>query len=652
MRKILTIAFAVIGVLVVIAVVAPFLIPMDSYRGTLASAASRATGREVQISGPLRLSVYPELGLSASAVSVANIEGGRNAQMASVANLIVGVRLLPLLSGRVEVVRLILEQPVIHLEVAADGTPNWAFAANATPEEEPQNTTPGNSALESFGIENLTITDGLVSYYDAGTDTAASLEDVDVTLAMPSADAPLSLQGGLTYKARRLDVDANFAQPRAFLQAEGTGADVSIASDILNAEFAGMLAVSGSSTGTVRLDIPSLRDLAAWGGTPLPPGDNFGTADLESELTSEGTSLVFSRLRMTLDGMTITGELSLERGGDVPHLGGGLAIDRLDVNRYLTVQSAGAGASAEGAANGEPAPLQLGLLRSVDADMTLSVGTLLMQNLTFESAAMGVALDDGLLRTELREVSLYGGMGRGTLMVDAREDTPTFRQTLNVTATQIEPFFIDLMEMDRLSGTASITLDISSRGSTVDDIVNALSGSAQVNVANGALRGIDIASVARMLQNVVNATGLGEVTGDGAATEFTALGGTFRVENGIARNDDFRLLNPLIRVNGAGEINLAAQTMDFLLDPEPAPGGTVGGMALGSLGVPFRVHGPWTDLSYTPDMRGVAEGVLGGLGGLFGGDNAEGTAPERGGPANPLENAGNALRSLFGLGGR
>jgi AsmA protein len=265
---------------------------------------------------------------------------------------------------------------------------------------------------------------------------------------------------------------------------------------------------------------------------------------------------------------------------------------------------------------------------------------------------MGVSLDDGLLATELREVSLYGGMGRGTLVVDAREATPTFRQTLNVTSTRIEPFLIDLMAMDRLSGTASIALDLSSRGATVDDMVNALSGSAQFNVADGALRGIDIASVARMLQNVVNASGLGEVTGDGAATEFTDMGGTFRVQNGIAYNDDFELLNPLIRVRGNGEINLAARTMDFLLDPEPAPGGSVGGMALGNLGVPFRVHGPWTDLSYTPDMRGVAEGVLGGLGGLFGGGQDTDNTPEDGAPANPLENAGDALRSLFGLGGR
>ena len=99
MRKFLAIAAGILGVLVLILIALPFLIPMESYRGQIADAASTATGRMVRIDGDLRLSIYPELGVSVGSVSMANVEGAREPQMASIESLVVGVRVLPLLSG-------------------------------------------------------------------------------------------------------------------------------------------------------------------------------------------------------------------------------------------------------------------------------------------------------------------------------------------------------------------------------------------------------------------------------------------------------------------------------------------------------------------------------------------------------------------------
>ena len=128
------------------------------------------------------------------------------------------------------------------------------------------------------------------------------------------------------------------------------------------------------------------------------------------------------------------------------------------------------------------------------------------------------------------------------------------------------------------------------------------------------------------------------------------------VQNGIARNYDFLMVNPVVRVRGNGEMNLAAQTLDFYLDPEPVATGNVGGVDLASIDVPFRVHGPWTDLSYTPDLQNVVGGVLqnlmSGEGGLFGGGSAAEQEPQEGESDGIIENTGEALRGLFGGFGR
>jgi len=652
MRKFLGIAAAILGVLVLILIALPFLIPMESYRGPIADAASTAAGRMVSIDGDLRLTIYPELGVSVGAVSLANAAGAREPQMISIDNLVVGVRVLPLLSGRVEVARIVLEQPVIHLEMSADGTPNWEISGNAAPQD--QNDAGGGPAIadriNDFGIEELRVNNGLITYFDATTDTSAALEDVDVALAMPSMDLPMNMEGALTYNGERLEMDADIALPRALLEAASTAAQIALSSNVANADFDGDIAASGEANGSVNMNIPSLRMLSSWSGNPLPPGDNLGALDLQADVAAESDRISFSGLRMTLDGMTITGDLSLDSSNPTLMLNGGMAIDRLNFNNYLTASGADA-AAADAGAGAADAPLQLDLLKAVNADLTLVVSTLLFQNMTVEQAAMGARLDNGLLNAELREMSLYGGGGSGTLSIDAREATPSFSHTLNISGTDVQAFLTDFMNIDRVTGTGTFNLDLTTRGSTQNEIVNALAGSGNIDFQNGALRGVDLVAVASTIENLVNAGGIGALTSEQSTTEFTEFGGSFIIQNGIARNDDFLMVNPVVRVVGNGEMNLAAQTLDFYLEPQPLASGNVGGVDIANIGVPFRVHGPWTDLSYTPDLQNVVGGVLQNIltgGGLFGGDDGAEQTPEEGEDEGLLDNTGEALRGLFG----
>ncbi|MEE8439712.1 MAG: AsmA family protein [Micropepsaceae bacterium] len=677
MRKILGISAAILGVLLLILIALPFLIPMESYRGPIADAASNATGRVVQIDGDLRLTIYPELGVSVGDVSVSNAEGAREPLMVSIGNLVVGVRVMPLLSGNIEVARLVLDEPVIHLEVARDGTPNWDFSGGAEPAPEAE--AGGQSAMadriNDFGIAELRISDGHITYYDAGADSGAALEDVDIALSMPSTDSPMNMEGALTYNNERFEIDVDIARPRALLEDETTAAQIALESNLVNASFDGTIAASGETSGSVDLNIPSLRNLAGWSGSALPPGDNLGALDLEADMAAQPNRVAFSGLRMTLDGMTITGDLSIDASNPILMLSGGMAIDRLDFNNYLTTSEAGADAGAAPAAGGgySDAPLQLDLLKTVNADLTLVVGTLLFQSMTIEQAALGARLDNGLLNAELREMSLYGGSGTGTLVINAREATPSFRTTMNISGTDVQAFLTDFMNIDRVSGTGAFNFDLNTRGSTPNQIVNALAGSGNIDFQNGALRGVDLGAVARTLETVINLGGAGNLTSADSATEFTAFGGSFVMQNGIAHNDDFLMDSPVIRVIGNGDLNLAAQTMDFHIEPQPVAIGNVAGVDLGNIGVPFRVSGPWNDLSYTPDLAsllpGVIEGVIGGalgeglgglgglggaLGGLLGGqpDATEVTPQqdpaEEGETQNPLNNPEDAIRSLFG----
>jgi AsmA protein len=126
MRKILVGVAVLLVVLVAAAVAIPFFVPASTYETRIAAAVKSATGRDLVIGGPVSFSLLPSVALKAQNVALSDVSGS-SAPMASLGELDVGLRLLPLLSGDVEIDRLTLSHPVIHLSVDRSGRGNWAF---------------------------------------------------------------------------------------------------------------------------------------------------------------------------------------------------------------------------------------------------------------------------------------------------------------------------------------------------------------------------------------------------------------------------------------------------------------------------------------------------------------------------------------------
>jgi uncharacterized protein involved in outer membrane biogenesis len=74
MKRALIVGLAVVGLLIAL-VALSFLIPLPAYRGQIESRATAATGRNVRIEGPLRISLFPILGLDAKTVLAGGATG-------------------------------------------------------------------------------------------------------------------------------------------------------------------------------------------------------------------------------------------------------------------------------------------------------------------------------------------------------------------------------------------------------------------------------------------------------------------------------------------------------------------------------------------------------------------------------------------------
>ncbi|MDE2111625.1 MAG: AsmA family protein [Alphaproteobacteria bacterium] len=636
MNKALRYSLIAIAAVVAVVVLLPFLVPVDAYRGRIESAAETATGRALRIEGPMRLMIFPQFGLKAEKVTFANMPGGRAAAMASVGDIKLAIHFLPLLTGHVVVDQIILDHPVIALEVNAEGTPNWALGKGETKTSGSSVTLPMDTQFS--GIK---ITDGRISYTNVKTLTYRAVDHVNATIGITQLDQPVSLDGNLTENSHKIDFDGRIATIKTLLGNGTTALDLSLTSDMMQASFKGLLDPAGTLTGSFKFDTPSLRNMAGWLGEPLPPGGGLGHTSLESRIVSKDKVTTFSGLLLTLDHARMTGHLVIDAHGEVPDLTGALSIDRLDLNPYLL---AGAAPQSQHAASSgwSRTPFSFALLKKVDANLSLGVGELRLRNLHLGKTALNLTLAGGALAARLDPITLYNGTGRAELDVDGRGPTPVFHNTLKFDNVALQPFLADTLGIDSIEGIGSLSLAIAAQGTSAYAVMHALSGNGSIMAGQGRIRGVDLGAVARTIQTVLG----GGATGATASTDFHDMGGTFVIASGVLANKDFHLSGPVLSMTGAGTIDIGNRTIDFRVVPKA---GVSGARGL-SIGIPFRITGSWDHVHYAPDMTGVMHGLMQNLEsgqapfkGLFGGSNK--TQPGQ----KKKKSTEDALKSIFGI---
>jgi AsmA protein len=616
----------------------PFLLPLDTYRAPIERAASAALGREVHIRGSLGLSVYPQVGISLANVSIANAPGARSPQMVEVESVVVGAKLMPLLSRRLEITEVVLQNPVIHLEVNRDGVSNWQLGTNNNTQAKPGAT---NSRIASVGVGRLKVEGGEVTYDDATSGASQNIKDVSLTLSMPLSTAtnvrvPLSFTGGLTYNNQPLKLNGDVQNFDALMRAQPTQMRIEIASNVINAKFQGTLGKDGAITGPISLGAHSVRSLAAWLGHPLPAGNGFGLMALEGQFIAADGVYSLRQTQIRFDSMSMNANLAFDTKPDVMAIKGNVTLDRLDLTPYLApgTQTDAVEAAKTAKADTTDAPLALGGLKAVDAELTMVVGSMILPGFKLDHGVVEAGLKGGMLKAELKNLALYGGAGRGNLTVDATGDTPSIRSTLDLSGLKVQPFLNELMTVNNVTGSGTVRFDVAGRGKTQKQLVRGLNGKGEMRFADGNIVGVDLAAIAKVMQSVATAQVLTGAVGANAKTPFGQMGGSFTVKDGVLHTNDLKLTSDVVEMNGQGDVDLAAETVDFRLEPVAKRG--IPGLKLVDIGIPFLVKGPWAKPSYGPDPRGLARAVVNKLGQ---GGNA---------PVDLVKDPAGALKSLFG----
>ena len=278
-------------------------------------------------------------------------------------------------------------------------------------------------------------------------------------------------------------------------------------------------------------------------------------------------------------------------------------IDQIDVDRYLPKEKA--------AKKNEPEkPIDLSALKKINATGSIRIGSLKVSNIKSSNVRVDVKAKDGRVDASPVSMNLYQGTMNGSASAVASA-TPQFAVKQNLNGVSVGPLIRDVMDKDVLEGKGTVSVDVTTRGATVSAMKKALNGNAALNLADGAIKGINIAQTIRNAQAKLGAV-KGESTQTASAqekTDFSELKASFNIRNGVAHNDDLSMKSPLIRLGGNGDINVGNNTMDYLAKATVV--GTLQGQggkdlsALKGVTIPVRLAGPFDALKYTVDFNAM-----------------------------------------------
>jgi len=495
------------------------------------------------------------------------------------------VRVLPLISGRIEISEIVVEKPVINLERLPDGSGNWTFRNEGT----------SGFTTRFSGIH---ISDGTISY--RGWDgRERRLEHADLTIGLTSTDKPVTLDGEALYRKRRVALEARLQNLLPMGAHDTRKVDLSLSGDLLQGSFKGDVSLEGDATGTLKLDTTNISGVADWLGENLPQHAGLKALSLEGRLESQGKAFSFPDGTLRLDNMTITGHFAVDLAGTRPNITGDVVVDRLDLNRYLD-----GGAAAPKGGGWSNVPIDLSLLHLFDGTLAIDTGALRIRSLHLSKTHLNATLAAGVLNVTINPMSLYGGSGTAHLAVDTTGPVPSYRNELSVSGFSMRALLLDAVGAQRIAGRGTLSLAVTSEGGNPDSIIRNLAGRGSLVVVNGEITGVDLPAIARAIKTVLTM----QSQSASGATPFDRLSASFAIAHGVLATRDFRLDSKGIKATGIGTVDLPDRTLDFVVKPKAVllPIGTGFGVS-----VPFRAHGPWTAIVFTADVGGAVTSLVG-----------------------------------------
>ncbi len=580
----------VVGLLVVILLLIgvllslPFLIDLNKYQDHYKPLIEEALNRKIQLQD-VRLTIWPRIGARVGGFTVLDDPSFSAGPFASLSSLDIGIKLMPLLSRKIEVEEIALRDPVITVIKSAAGIMNVSTIGPKSPAP-PSTTEPGTpppphgdplQALALLAVDRVSIDGGKLTYRNLATtpETEFQVENLELLLKSVHLGETPTLHLGATVQPYNLPVtlDGSFGPLVETLEVKqyeftlglGTIA-LALKGKLVGGKLDATLTAPSISTTDIPVTLPltkpvQIKDLRLVATAPYPLKPAVSVMEL-----ADVTDLSFT---------TVMGNSSLNLNGTV--LGGHAKV-------ALTAPSL----------NTADLPVNTGLKKPVE-----------MKHLEVNADVKGQQARLSNLSFQMfnGQAKAQGGMSLGSA-------TPPFHGQVTIQGLQLGPA-LDVISPDSkvaVSGTASMEIAVAGRGFSMADLTKALEGPGRLEVKDGRVEGVNLIEEAVTLLKVA-----GISLDQAKATVFSTVESDFMIKQGIVNVQKLLMDSHDFQATGTGTVgfdqvlklavnlNLSQTLSQKLTGFSP-----VAKLALkdGRIRLPLLITGTVQNPSYTLDMKG------------------------------------------------
>ncbi len=208
---------------------------------------------------------------------------------------------------------------------------------------------------------------------------------------------------------------------------------------------------------------------------------------------------------------------------------------------------------------------------------------------------------DGLVVQDIK-LDAAGGKITVNSELNAKTDLPEIKHKLSFTGLDVEKLSSINPLFAKFSGKLNFDLDVTSKGTNQEQLINNLTGKANVNALEGKLKKIDLLS---MVENVM---GSFNVVGSNKDTSFDEIKANFVINNGVAHNEDLSVKATDLSLVGNGDIDLPKLLINFRLTP------TIVSKTIknegNKLSVPIVISGSLLAPVYSPDLASPLRNII------------------------------------------
>jgi AsmA protein len=618
MRALKIAGAAVAAVILVLALLLIVGIPSGFLTSEIQARFERETGYRLTISGGTKIGLWPKLNVTLTDVTLENPNDRETSNRLTVGRVQADMTLASVWSGHPQITELIIARPVLYHPLLRERTRVPSPSARPT-------TSSNERDSNAFAIDRVTVTDGTLVSFNLRDRVENRITGINANATID--DRKIRIAGGARASEHPLKFEIKATAPHPPVERQNIPVELA-------------------------LDAPAVLR------APL---------SAKAEVRLNGAVVMINGLTGTLGDDAFNGWASVDVASK-PLVKVDLDFQKLGV----ATSKAPASSDSKGAQPWSNATIDLNGMNYVDAQVRISAAELNLGDTRFAPVAIDVALAGGVLRCGFPNLGAYGGQVSGQLIVDASRGEPIYALTSDLVGVRALPLLQSAADFDKLDGKLQAKIGVRSSGNSQRAIMSNLGGTVFANFQDGAIRGLN---VARMIRSLTSGTLSGWQETKEEATDLSQLSASFRIERGQATTNDLNLIGPLVKMTGAGTVDLAAKSLALRVEPKLVM--TTEGQGRTSdpvgLGIPVVIDGPWSEPRIYPDMAGVLDnpdaayaklkemgkglfapggglssalGRLGGSGGSGSGDSGQS------GQLGKLgETLGNLLQQGFGQGG-